>query len=209
MNAFKRLAAAAAILTVAALVIIALNSTGGIAFADIVEKAAIPRAVTWNVTADIGEMDFTMRITLDGQGRMRQEIDQEGGVINIMDFQKKKGITIVNAHKMAMIMDLSSVPNIDQSLEELRSNDVMAQLGAMHDADAESLGRQKIDDVDCVGFRTTQEGVHYDVWADADTGLPVRIEMAFRFLRSRRAHPRRAHRGHDAAAEHGRHDHGL
>ena len=54
--------------------------------------------------------------------------------------------------------------------------EVIEELKNVPDEPEENLGTKEIDGRDAVGFRVGRGYQNYDVWADARTGAPVRIE---------------------------------
>jgi outer membrane lipoprotein-sorting protein len=110
----------------------------------------------------------------------RMEITFQGQkIIQIMDGQKDKVISLIPATKMATVIELKNLPPdrenpFGNSFNGLR--DLVAEAESGKTAKTERLGEETIDGRRAIGFRIQTGSNQVTIWADAGTQLPVRVE---------------------------------
>lgn len=72
-------------------------------------------------------------------------------------------------------MSLEGLPSIPNYMENLKN--VIVMLQQTPDFVVENLGLQQVDGREVVGFLARHPRAEITIWADAETGLPVRIEQ--------------------------------
>jgi len=173
-----KLAAAAAIIVA---IFVAVHQFGrsveSVAFADVVEPFLTARTATF-------------KITITGQGVPSQEFDgmfmepcrmrhtQPGGGTVIVDLEKGKFVTLLPQLKQAIVLELTNVPEDPGSLnffQEIRNRILKAQ--PLNDESVEFLGRQQVDGQSAIGYHVRKPGLDATVWANAETKMPVQIEV--------------------------------
>ncbi|MBN1491020.1 MAG: hypothetical protein JXA69_13975, partial [Phycisphaerae bacterium] len=145
--------------------------SNGVAWADVVETISRFRpyscTYTWEHEGQPPRVYELMRLTLS----RRREVFPNGEV---------------------RIFDLSQTPNVMLSLSPgtkraercvllgtgvQQDPDFLQILGTMRDGTAEDLGTEKVQGRLAHGFHLPAEVNEFTVWADAETGLPIRIEL--------------------------------
>jgi outer membrane lipoprotein-sorting protein len=135
---------------------------------------------------------FHMEVTTEGQpkqsfdayylapGKFRQDL---GKTFNITDLQAGQFVTVIPDEKKMLVMKVSGDPGQQQSsnyFERLR--ELLAEKKNSKDAEYERLGEKEMDGRQVVGFRFATAAATVTLWGDPKTGLPVRIENAWRGL---------------------------
>ena len=110
--------------------------------------------------------------------RERVETSQPGGsmAITILDSQKARAILLAPEMKVATVFEAENMPADmpGNSFEQLRKLIADAQSG--QGDKVEQVGRRMIDGRQAIGFRIPKADRETTIWADPDTGLPVRVE---------------------------------
>jgi outer membrane lipoprotein-sorting protein len=173
-----KLAAAAAIIVA---FFVGVHQFGGsvesVAFADVVQAFLTARTAMF-------------KVTITGQGVPTQEYDgmfmepcrmrhdQPGGGTVIVDLEKGKFVTLLPQLKQAIVLELTNIPEDPGSLnffQEIRNRILKAQ--PLNDESVEFLGRQQVDGQSAIGYHVRKPGLDATVWANAETKMPVRIEV--------------------------------
>ncbi len=173
-----KLAAAAAIIVAVFLGLHFINPLGAtVTLAEAVEPFLTSRTATF-------------KIRLNGEGVPAQEFDgmfmepgrmrhnQPGGGIVIVDLEKGKFLTLIPQLKQAVVLELTNVPEDPGSLnffQEIRNRILKAQ--PLNDESAEFLGRQQVEGQSAIGYHVRKPGLDATVWANAETKMPVQIEV--------------------------------
>lgn len=165
-----------------------------LAFTNVAEAFASIRTVTCKVNSEVdmpqGKMETSGKWMYMAPSRERHESfpsqwsspdgSMKGGTtgsVSIFDHQKGESITLSPETKMAMVLKLENVPadRPGNSFGQLRKMVLDAQHGRADKV--EKLGQRTIDGHETVGFRICQGAFDFKIWADPDTGLPVRVEL--------------------------------
>ncbi len=144
------------------------NGTASVSFAQVLQPISGERPFTYKqiVQREGLTPSFFHYIRLDGDRARRTASD---GSFWIADWHKKKTLIVNPATKTATIYIVLS-PSADpvpEIIEEVKTFQV---------GEEEDLGVREIDGRSAVGFRVRKRNQDFDVWADARTGLPIRIE---------------------------------
>ena len=169
-SSITRMAAAAVIIVA---VLIVLNPWGSaVTFADVVKPILTARTLILDIIVGDEETGPVMHETIVGP-RIRRVISTQEHVINIFDTDSGKMLTLHTGGKIAIYTDIQG------SLQEgtrdyvafLRK--IITDLQNNPDFEAEKLGEKEIDGQKVIGFLAGE----FTIWADAETALPVRIEV--------------------------------
>jgi outer membrane lipoprotein-sorting protein len=161
---------------------------GGVAFADVAEALNSVQTATWNTTSvvEVKEPErktvtFKASAMFLAPSHERTETTADGAdsaAISIVDGQKDKAITLVPATKTATVINLKNFPpganplgRTFQGLQELVAS---AQSGKA--AKLERLGAKSLDGRAAEGFRIQLGSIQVEMWAEAKTLLPLRVE---------------------------------
>ena len=186
MKTAYRIAAIAVIVTIVGLITwLSPGSGGGLLFADVLRKVR-----------EVGTATFTMTVELEGQppqtvrnylcpGRSRQEL-MDGAMVMIYDAGRGQGVTLAVPTKQARMVEYEPSQHVGflEGLKKLR------------DGSEELLGTQEIDGRMATGFHVRPQpleidlsrplkeqqepitaGMDWTIWADLETGLPIRVEV--------------------------------
>jgi hypothetical protein len=175
----KKFAIAAAIIVAALIVIepyIPLTNGSGIAFADVLEQIRTFRPYSCTVTSQYkGKPAITrrlMRLTL----LRRREVFPDG-YVQIFDLSQDP-VKMLAIHPDKMLAIEKTSPDIEPG----RDFDLLRYLSIIQDENdlrltAAELGLEEIDGQRAKIFRVPGEYNEWTIWADAQTGLPIRIEL--------------------------------
>jgi len=169
-SSITRIAVAAAVLVVAALGVHYMMAPS-VTFAKVVEPILNARTLILDMIVGDEETGPVIHDTIVDQ-RIRRVISRQEHVVNIIDTESAKMLTLHTEGKIAAYSDIQG------SLQEgtrdyvafLRK--VITDLQNNPDFEAEKLGEKEIDGQKVIGFLAGE----FTIWADAETALPVRIE---------------------------------
>ncbi len=171
--------AAAAVILIAALIGIHQFGASTPAFADIVRPLLTARTATYKMTVNMKDVPAQ---TIEGMfmepSRLRQVMP--GGVIQIFGMPQGQMITLMPAEKKAMIIEMENAPGDKQGQSNM-FHAIRKLIQAAQENENESvefIGEQKIDGVNAIGYHVENIGMDMNVWADAKTLMPVRIEYS-------------------------------
>jgi len=147
------------------------NRAAGIAFADVLEQIRVsgPYACV-STTQYEGKRPFTRRLMRLSLTR-RREIWPDGSIL-VFDLsgQDIKILTLYPKRKIAIEKTiLGAGPR--------RDPDLLAMVAAKRETKAEDLATREIDGRLAQAFHAPHKINDFTVWADARTGLPIRIEL--------------------------------
>jgi len=168
--------AAAAVIIIA--VLIGMNPFGStITFADVVKPLLNARTLILDIVVNIGgstvdeDNDPVIHDTIVDK-RIRRVNSAQEHVVNIFDTENAKMLTLHTEGKVAVYSDTQGL------VQDITQNYVVFLLDIITDSqnnpdfEAKELGEKEIDGQKVVGFLVR----NLTIWADAETGLPVRIE---------------------------------
>lgn len=168
--------AAAAVIIIAVLIgINPFEST--ITFADVVKPLLNARTLILDIVVNIGgsgvdeDTDPVVHDTIVDQ-RIRRVVSTQEHVVNIFDTENAKMLTLHTEGKIAVYSDTQGlVQDITQNYVTFLL-DIITDIQNNPDLEAKELGEKEIDGQKVIGFFAR----NLTIWADAETGLPVRIE---------------------------------
>jgi len=162
-------------------IVLLANGESSIAWADVqkhIEQATCMKMKV-TVTLSDGAVSHGRQVMATG-GRMRQEIsvktDQQTiDMVMIMNYDKGVGLNLIEAQKLAILVKFTDMPKSmrDQMVKE---KDHLAQLKRMVRNSEKELGDKTIDGIKAKGFQVKEDQMVVDIWVDAKTALPIRIE---------------------------------
>lgn len=153
------------------------NGGASITFAQVIEPIRQAQSLSYTETTQVegraaGVRHHAMQFEL---GRSRRSV--EGGRITITQWQPEFGMLILDPttktakiiKSTAGLLRAASTP-VRGIIEEVRDFEV---------GEETDLGTKQIDGREAVGFRLIYGRRDYNIWADARTGAPVRIECEY------------------------------
>jgi len=184
MAKLKRIAprAAAASVLLAIGVAVVLLTTGGEnggllgKTRDLIENA---KAMKMKIN---GTVEKPVKTTVHGHmvmatgGRMRQEMSLHGQkMVMIFDLGKGEMMSLVPDQKIAFAVQLKHMPKALRDSMTLRG-DQFAEIKRVLRKGGKELGTKTIDGVKAKGYRTANDSMTMEIWVDAETGMPVRMQ---------------------------------
>ena len=170
-SSVTRIAVAAAVLVVAALGVHYMMGPS-VTFADVVKPLLNARTLILDMIVGDEETGPVIHDIIVDQ-RIRRVISRQEHVVNIIDPESAKMLTLHTEGKIAAYSDIQG------SLQEGTRDYVASLRKIITDVQdnpgfkAKELGEKEIDGQKVVGFSANG----FTIWADAETALPVRIEV--------------------------------
>jgi hypothetical protein len=170
-SSITRIAVAAAVIVVAALGVHYISAPS-ITFADVIEPILTARTLIFDIIVGDEDTGPVIHETIV-DSRVRRVISTQEHIVNIFDTESAKMLTLHTKDKTALYADIQG------QLQEHTQNYLDFLLNFIPDLKnnpgfkAKELGEKVIDGKKVVGFATNE----LTVWADAETALPVRIEI--------------------------------
>jgi len=171
----------AAVAAVALAIILVSIFKGGSsnAFAQVMEQIRKVSACTYTMTNMMENAPkMRMKTYYKDPGRIRMETETPGmpdaAAISIVDASKKKLILLMPLTKQCTSYDLTG----DLSASQQCSNmNLFENIRRIPDSGAQSIGTKDIGGIKTEGFRASQSGMSYVIWADPDTRRILLIEF--------------------------------
>ncbi len=174
MNRIPRIAAAIIIVAaVAGLVAFLTLGNGGasVTFAEVAKN--VHQASTMKFTATMyfpGEEPRVVEYLFKKPWLMKS-VMKDGSTI-IRDFGQGIQLSLIPKTKKAMLIDMNNWPENHRIL----IRDQYWQMKKLFDRPGRPLGVKKIDGQDATGFQVIHKGQLFDIWVDAKTRYPIRVE---------------------------------
>ena len=167
--------AAAAVIVVALLLILPFVGTG-VTFAEAIQPILNAQTVIMDTIVGEDEDGPVIHDIVKGS-RIRRTSPGMSNVM-ILDLDAGKMLTFDPATKGAAYLDIQG-PLQEGTRSYLgMMRESVAHLDSRPDLPVEQLGRQDISGRQAVGFRVTDGRMTLTIWADAESRMPVRIEIA-------------------------------
>ncbi|MEN6334173.1 MAG: hypothetical protein ABFE01_07910 [Phycisphaerales bacterium] len=166
---------AAAVIVVAVLLGLQFFGTSGVTFAQAIQPILNANSAILDIV--IGPEDPNTPVIHDMivGSRIRRTLDNVPGNVSIIDLETSRILSLTEAKKEAVYIDLKGLPSIPNYLETLKS--VFVQLQESPHFEIQDLGTKQIDGHEAVGFLAKHPKMEVTLWADAKTGLPIRFEQ--------------------------------
>ncbi len=107
--------------------------------------------------------------------RIRRTAPAVDDDVSIIDLKESRILVLSQKKKVAQYISMKGLPPIPNYLEHLKN--VVKMLEDTSQFAIEDLGEQEIEGRMLTGFHAKHPKVDITMWADPDTGLPVRIEQ--------------------------------
>jgi outer membrane lipoprotein-sorting protein len=149
-----------------------------VAFADIIEPFLTARTATFKVTIEgrgVPTQEYEGMFMEPGRMRHTQP---DGGTV-IVDLQQGKMVTLLPKLNQAVVLELINVPDEPGSLNFFQ--DIRQRVLNAQPFDGESvqfLGESQIEGQAAIGYHVQKPGLDGTVWANAETKLPIQIEIS-------------------------------
>ena len=174
MNSKWSKLAVAAVIVVAVLIGLRFVGSSSVTFAQAIRPILNASSAAFDIIVGVEEPNMPVIRDMVVGSRIRRTISNVPGNVSIIDLENKRILTLTEDKKEAAYIDLKGLPEIPNYLELLKNTIVRLQ-DSPHFV-VEDLGTREINGREAVGFLAKHPQVEIAVWADAKTGLPVRIE---------------------------------
>ncbi len=172
-----KLAAAAGIVIAALIAFHFIGNPVGstLTFAQVIQP--ILKASTAEFDIIIGPEDANAPVIHDMVmgSRIRRTVAGMGNNVAIIDLETSRILTLSEDKKEAQYLSLEGLPSMPNYMDGLKN--VLLMLERSPHFTVEDLGLRQMDGREVVGFLARHPPVEITLWADAETGLPVRIEQ--------------------------------
>ncbi len=175
MNSKAIKLAAAAVIVVAVLLGLQFAGTSGVTFAQAIQPILNANTAILDIVVGEEKEDAPVVRDMIIGSRIRRTISNAPGNVSIIDIEAGRILTLDESKREAAHINLKGIPSIPNYLEHLKT--VLVKLQESPNFVTEDLGIRQIDGRDAVGFRMRHPKTEIVLWADAETGLPVRIEQ--------------------------------
>ncbi len=166
--------AAAAVIVIAVLFGLQFLGGSGVTFAQAIQPILDANTAILDIV--IGAEDSNTPVIRDMimGSYIRRTLSNMPESVSIIDIQAGRILSLDESKKQAYYTDLKGLPPIPNYLDHLKT--ILVTLQDNPHFVTEDLGAQQIDGHDAVGFCMKHPKAEIVLWADSETGLPVRIE---------------------------------
>ena len=168
-----RLAVAAAIV-IAVLVGLQFVGGSGVTFAQAIQPILNANTAILDIVVGTEEEGAPVVHDMIVGSRIRGTLSNAPEAASVIDLATGRILVLDESKKEAAYIDIKGLPSIPNYLDHLKN--IFATLQESPHFDIEELGTRQIDGRKAVGFRATHPKTEIVLWADAESGLPVRIE---------------------------------
>lgn len=174
---WTKLAAAAVIVVAVLLGFHFLGSPLGsnVTFAQVIQPILNANTAIFDVIIGAEDVNTPVIHDMVMGSRIRRTLANVPGNVSIIDLAEGRILSLDEAKKEAVYYDLKGLPPIPNYLEHLKS--LFVKLQEIPHFEVQDLGVQEIDGHKAVGFLAKHPSVEITLWADAKTGLPIRIDQ--------------------------------
>lgn len=175
-------ARAAALLGLAASALVAYivlsAPASSIALAQVVNKLMTAKTMSCNLSVEsVGSSGFSCNgeLMFDEVNNVRirmivNYLNQKTEALGVFSLSTDKSVVLIPSEKLA-ITDVLKIGN-----RNILKQTIYERFKTLSKESTRSLGRKQVDDIDCEGFEINRK-LPMQLWANAKTGDPVRLEM--------------------------------
>lgn len=167
--------AAAAVIGIAVLLGLQFLGTSSVTFAQAIQPILNANTAILDIIIGVEDPNTPVIHDMIVGSRIRRTVGGTEGNISIIDLQTSRILSLTEAKKEAVYIDLKGLPPIPNYLDNLKN--VFVELQESPHFEIQDLGTNQIDGHKAVGFLAKHPKAEITLWADAKTGLPVRIEQ--------------------------------
>jgi len=169
-----RLAAAAAIV-IAVLFGLQFLGASGVTFAQAIQPILNANTAILDIVIGVEDPNTPVVHDMIMGSRIRRTVGGIEGNVSIIDLETSRILSLTQAKKEAVYIDLKGLPSIPNYLDNLKN--VFVELQNSPHFEIQDLGTEQVDGHEAVGFLARHPKAQITLWADVKTGLPVRIEQ--------------------------------
>ncbi len=170
---WSKLAVAAAVV---AAVLIGLQFVGGssVTFAQAIQPILNASTAVLDIIVGAEEPNTPVIHDMVMGSRIRRTLSNAPEAVSVIDLQDGRILVMDKSKKEAQYITLKGLPSMSNYLDHLKN--IFVTLQESPHFTTEDLGVQQVDGREAVGFRAKHPKIDIVLWADAKTGLPIRIE---------------------------------
>jgi len=166
--------AAAAVIVIAVLFGLQFLGGSGVTFAQAIQPILNANTAILDIVVGVEDPNTPVIRDMIVGSRIRRTVDNIEGSVSIIDLESSRILSLTEKTKEAVYVDLKGLPSIPNYLDHLKN--VFIKLQDSPHFEIQDLGTKQIDGSAAVGFLAKRPNAEITLWADAKTGLPVRIE---------------------------------
>lgn len=167
--------AAAAVIVLAVLLGLQFVGTSGVTFAQAIQPILNANTAILDIIIGVEDPNTPVIRDMIVGSRIRRTVAGIPDNVSIIDLQTSRILSLTESRKEAVYIDLKGLPPIPNYLDTLKN--VFVQLQESPHFEIQDLGTKQIDGREAVGFLAQHPKMEVALWADAKTGLPIRIEQ--------------------------------
>ena len=173
--------AACLLVAIGVATVLSYGGESSIAWADVQKHIEQAKCMKMKMVITMSDgMTVQGRQIMAAGGLMRQELTVKTGqktadMVMIMNMDKGVILTLMKDEKLAVPMKLTDMPKAMRD-KMVKEKDQLAELKRMIRNAEKELGDKTIDGVKAKGFQVKEDGMVMDIWVDAETALPIRME---------------------------------
>jgi len=158
--------------------VLVFNHVGGggsVAASEVARRLREARTLScnWSMELPTGKT-VTMKMIFKDPGKLRVEVP--GAALTILDTSKGKLLVLNPMIKTAFALDVGEAKAGPEN-QATEMFDWIEKVKNTTGQQAQQVGGREINGVEAKGFLLNEQGMAYTVWADAKTGMPLRIEI--------------------------------
>jgi hypothetical protein len=147
----------------------------GVTFAQVIQPILKANTAIFDIVIGAEDPNTPVIHDMIMGSRIRRTLANVPGDVSIIDLAAGRILSLNDAKKEAMYYDLKGLPPIPNYLENLKN--LFVKLQEIPHFEVQDLGEQRVDGRQAVGFLAKHPSVEITLWADARTGLPLRIDQ--------------------------------
>lgn len=167
--------AAAAVVVIAVLFGLQFLGASGVTFAQAIQPILNANTAILDIVIGVEDPNTPVVHDMIAGSRIRRTVGGIEGNVSIIDLETSRILSLTQAKKEAVYIDLKGLPSIPNYLDNLKN--VFVELQNSPHFEIQDLGTEQVDGHEAIGFLARHPKAQITLWADVKTGLPVRIEQ--------------------------------
>ena len=174
MSRTAKLAIAAAVILAALLGLPFLSTSSSVTWAQVVQPILAASSASLEIIVGAEEEGAPIIHDMIRGSRIRRRLSTVDGSVSIIDLEASRILVLSEEEKEAQFMSMEGLPSMPNYLDHLKN--LITSLQDSPHFVVEELGEREVQGQVLLGFCARHPKAEATIWADAETGLPVRIE---------------------------------
>ncbi len=174
MSRTTKLAIAAAVILAALLGLPFLSTSSSVTWAQVVQPILAASTASLEIIVGAEEEGAPIIHDMIRGSRIRRRLSTVDGSVSIIDLEASRILVLSEEEKEAQFMSMEGLPSMPNYLDHLKN--LITSLQDSPHFVVEELGEREVQGKVLLGFCARHPKAEATIWADAETGLPVRIE---------------------------------